>query len=270
MSMLLEALKKSEEQRQLGSTPDIHRTADHDPDGGGSISLPWLPWVLAAIAVTVMAWFGWNQLREPEGSVGEPSHAVTEPAAEQAEAPPPPTVTATEPERQPRTMVEQFTPPASGEAGDSSEVQQQNQLRKDVSRSFNQFAAKTPPGKESSGKSSAASSSSPAKVVTPVERPVKSAPVASNPTPLEAETSEPWESGPMSYWALPQGVRDSLPEFRITVLVFADDPEDRFLLVNGIRLKEKDELQSGVVLDEIRREGAVFRARNYRFLVRGG
>lgn len=74
----------------------------------------------------------------------------------------------------------------------------------------------------------------------------------------------------MSYWALPQGVRDSLPEFRITVLVFADNPADRFLLINGTRLKEKDELQSGVVLDEIRREGAVFRARNYRFLVRGG
>ena len=74
----------------------------------------------------------------------------------------------------------------------------------------------------------------------------------------------------MSYWALPQGVRDSLPEFRISVLVFADKPEDRFLLINGTRLKEQEELQSGVVLDEIRREGAVFRARNYRFLVSGG
>jgi hypothetical protein len=32
---------------------------------------------------------------------------------------------------------------------------------------------------------------------------------------------------------------------------------------------EKEELAPGVILDEIRRDGAVFSYRNYRFLVKG-
>ena len=80
---------------------------------------------------------------------------------------------------------------------------------------------------------------------------------------------EPHVAEPISYWELPQGVRDNLPEIKITVLVYADKPDDRFLLTNGQRMAEKDELQSGLVLDEIRRDGAIFLYRKYRFLVKG-
>lgn len=77
------------------------------------------------------------------------------------------------------------------------------------------------------------------------------------------------ESEPISFWQVPQNLRDNMPEIRITVLVYAEQPEDRFLLVNGVRLVEKEELASGITLDEIRRDGAVFLYRNYRFLVKG-
>ena len=80
---------------------------------------------------------------------------------------------------------------------------------------------------------------------------------------------QPHQSEPISFWQLPQAMRDGLPEFKINVLVYAEKPEDRFLLINGQRLVEKEELTAGVVLDEIRRDGAVFRYRNYRFLVKG-
>lgn len=269
MSMLLDALKKSEEQRQLGSTPGIHQAADHNPDGHGDRALPWLPVLLSAVAVSLMAWFGWNQLRAPEGVAFESQPRGIEPPAERARLPGI-TQPATEPGPQPRTMVEQYSPANSGEAGNAPVNQQQDELRKDVNRSFKQFAAKTPETKAQPGKSAAVDSSAPAKSATPYQQPDRSTSPPSDSARPGPAASEPWEAGPMSYWALPQGVRDSLPEFRITVLVFADNPADRFLLINGTRLKEKDELQSGVVLDEIRREGAVFRARNYRFLVRGG
>lgn len=267
MSMLLDALKKSEEQRQLGSTPDIHRAADHNPDGEGNTNLRWLPLLLGAVAVGVMGWLGWSQLRLPEGFVAEPVVAAAEPAVEEAGT----TEPVAEAGRQSATMVEQYTSAKSGEAGSTApEAQQTDQLRKDVSRSFNQYAAKTPAQKTPAGKNAAAGSSSSAKAAAPVEPPGQLIPQPGESASLEPAETEPWEAGLMSYWALPQGVRDSLPEFRITVMVFADEPEDRFLLINGTRLKEQEELQSGVVLDEIRREGAVFRARNYRFLVRGG
>jgi len=79
---------------------------------------------------------------------------------------------------------------------------------------------------------------------------------------------EPHIPEPISYWELPQGIRDSLPEIKITVLVYAEHPGDRFLLSNGQRMVEKDELDGGLVLDEIRKDGAVFLYRNYRFLVK--
>jgi len=79
---------------------------------------------------------------------------------------------------------------------------------------------------------------------------------------------EPHVAEPISYWELPQGIRDDLPEIKITVLVFAEHPGDRFLLSNGQRLVEKDELDGGLVLDEIRKDGAIFLYRNYRFLVK--
>jgi general secretion pathway protein B len=80
---------------------------------------------------------------------------------------------------------------------------------------------------------------------------------------------EPHIAEPISYWELPQGVRDNLPDFNITVMVYADNPADRFLLIDGDRLVEKEEWDSGVVLDEIRRDGAIFKYRKYRFLVKG-
>ena len=80
---------------------------------------------------------------------------------------------------------------------------------------------------------------------------------------------KPNQSEPISFWQVPQALRDGLPELRITVLVYAEAPEDRFVLINGQRMVEKEELISGVVLDEIRRDGAVFLYRNYRFLVKG-
>ena len=83
------------------------------------------------------------------------------------------------------------------------------------------------------------------------------------------EGLKPHIAEPISYWELPQGVRDTLPEIKITVLVFAEEPENRFLLTNGQRLVEKDELDDGLVLDEIRRDGAIFMYRKYRFLVKG-
>ncbi len=66
---------------------------------------------------------------------------------------------------------------------------------------------------------------------------------------------------------MPDAIRGELPEFRISVLVYAERPEDRFLLVNGRRLVEGDSLSPGLVAEEIRREGVVFSYRLYRFLV---
>jgi general secretion pathway protein B len=111
-----------------------------------------------------------------------------------------------------------------------------------------------------------------------VEKPLPKPVVAETPTaavspPPEPQPrpsrAEPRQPEPISYWELPQGVRDTFSEIRITVLVYSENASERFVLINGQRLVEKDELQGGIVLDEIRRGGAVFLYRKYRFLVKG-
>ena len=88
--------------------------------------------------------------------------------------------------------------------------------------------------------------------------------------PTTADVAEEsYETETISYWQIPQSLRDGLPELRITVLVWAEVPEDRFVLLNGQRVKEQETLESGLTLEEIRRDRAIFSYRNYRFHLKG-
>jgi general secretion pathway protein B len=250
MSMILDALRKSEEQRRLGAQPDIHNAPGESPPDASEPLRQWLPVSLIVVSALVMAWFGWQQFRPPSDIPTTPPVSVQVPAAEPAEPP------AQSAAGEPRTPVEAYSAPQQSvpESADDEErpaaTGEPAASLKDVS----EFEAPPP----AAAAQTAAAQTEPQRAAEP----------GPEPEPKVAG-DEPYQPDAMSYWELPQGVRDSLPQFRISVIVYADDPADRFVLVNGIRLREKDELQSGVVLEEIRRGGAVFRARNYRFLVKG-
>lgn len=89
----------------------------------------------------------------------------------------------------------------------------------------------------------------------------------------EGETDprqENWQPQAADYlyqWELPLAVRESLPALNLLVHVYSALPEDRFVLINGTRFREGDELSSGVRLAEIRPEGALIDFRDYRFLL---
>ena len=76
MSMLLDALRKSEEQRRLGAQPDIH----HQPGGGAADESgplrQWVPSALIVVSALVMAWFGWQQFSDEEFALCPPLFAV--------------------------------------------------------------------------------------------------------------------------------------------------------------------------------------------------
>ncbi len=243
MSILLDALKKSETQRLLGKTPTIHTTVEV-PDAKRGTEHQWIALSMLALSAVAIAWFSWQQYRQPVDELDEAGVDVVA-LPQVAETP----------------VVETQIP---------AEVQQR---REKLSQSFNSYEAE----KDNESDRKVALSSS-AIAQNPSD------PVASQPAPNQSRVAEetkavtsprrssglqPHQSEPISFWQIPQALRDGLPEFRINVLVYAEKPEDRFLLINGQRLVEKEELTAGVVLDEIRRDGAVFRYRNYRFLVKG-
>ena len=68
-------------------------------------------------------------------------------------------------------------------------------------------------------------------------------------------------------WELPAGLRSEFPQIDVAVHVFAPDPADRFVLVDGERYGEGDALARGVQLEEIRPRGIVVGFRNYRIRI---
>ena len=269
MSILLDALKKSERQRQLGQTPTLQTSVEEQPWSQMTLN-HWIPLSLLALSSCVMAWFGWQQFQVPELKDSPAAQvAVVEPDAEP----------------QARTMTESFQSQGKSQeeqavpAPVSSKDSEEDKAR--LNQSFNDFTADNdeaeaaPPTSNQIATTELASTQEAVpelevepEVAEPRPRQSRARPGQSKVEPGQSKL-EPHVAEPLSYWELPQGVRDNLPEIKITVLVYSDKPDDRFLLTNGQRMAEKDELQSGLVLDEIRRDGAIFLYRKYRFLVKG-
>lgn len=282
MSILLDALRKSEEQRRLGSTPSIH--AGSGQQGAGSdTAQQWIPLSLIALSAIAMAWIGWQQYQRPEAvappgaatrvertaAEGEAAAVADQAVADGSAARTRPA----SPDRRTgsgRTPVEQFAQGnRTGQAHPGTAAAPGDDDRKaQIGESFRTYEAGSEPARGDQQPGEPEPGMAAQDIV--LELPTAGRP---EPEPAAAEPGEArWKrpaTGPITYWELPQGVRDSMPEMRITVLVYADRPEDRFLLIGGQRLVEKDEYQDGVVLDEIRRDGAVFLYRKYRFLVTG-
>jgi general secretion pathway protein B len=249
MSILLEALKKSEQQRQLGQTPTLQTSVEGQLNSHLTLN-HWIPLSMMALSVCVMGWFGLQQF----------SQLVLEdtPVVEAAI-----TQNAVEPE--PRTMTESFQPneelleePAEAPPMVSNEKEVEKAR---LNQSFSEFTAD---GDQPNAET-------PARDLAEVEEPLPIPIAESNENKTRSGSSriKPPVSEPISYWELPQSVRDDLPEIRITVLVYAENSKDRFLLSNGQRMVEKDDMGDGLVLEKIRRDGAVFLYRKYRFLVKG-
>ena len=223
--------------------------------------MQWLPISMMAAALVAMVWLGLNQYDwhapEPVTVVGQPEVATApSPGADAAETP--------AASQSSRTPVESFAANEDRQGGAAESDGSSGTEQEELSRAVSEFKA--------SPQSTDGASAEPEDAVNRLAgtesqlRPAASARVQDTGS---ADSGESETANFVSFWELPQSVRDSLPEIRISVLVFAEDPDDRFALVNGQRMVEKDRLDSSVVLDEIRREGAVFTYRKYRFLVKG-
>ncbi|MGK2924981.1 MAG: general secretion pathway protein GspB [Lysobacterales bacterium] len=278
MSILLDALKKSEEQRQLGKTPSIHSPGSEPPDSRRG-NQQWIPLALMAVGAIALGWIGWQQYRLPPGledgaalAQAQAEHGALDAGGPTGEAEPSAdAIVARPPGVSRRTPVEGFEPEAqspqdgtiSPPTGSQAEERPKPRATRSVSTFKTSSAAVQPD--ETAAASPAAARGTPALAAqdpAPPETPEGQA------QPGQSR-AEPHVPAPISYWELPQGVRDDLPEMRITVLVYAERPQDRFVLVSGQRMVEKDQFEGGVVLEEIRRDGAVFQFQTYRFLLKG-
>lgn len=259
MSILLEALRKSEKNQRVREAPTIH---SDDPSGPVSERLQTGPLaVLLIVALFVSGWLVWRQYQPPEGSYQPPVslgadriRSVSEPTAvdKQVEPVAPSSPGASTSSGQGRTPVESYQPPDRGDSPTTTGGQEP--ATSDAANTVANLSDNNPARPEQ-------------KTNTSVSEPTLE-PTASNTTGGAGQESyHPGEPAPIGYWELPDGIRAEVPEFKFSVLVFAADPADRFVLINGQRLEEGDSVQSGVLVKEIRRDGVVFSYRLYQFLV---
>lgn len=260
MSILLDALKKSEAQRRLGTTPTLDSPLGSQNPAGGSDSI-WIPAVMMLLTLVITGWIGLAQFERPEpiaiAPVPEPvvsrqDSTTGEGVAEGTDRSPrsakTPVMDFVEVSAEPGTEAPASASPAAGSgmpAKTSAAVVPKR--RPEATSTIEESLAADSPDSVKLGRSE--------KIVTETD-------------PKRTERLESFVADSISYWQVPQSVRENLPELHISVLVYAEKPEDRFLLINGQRLHEKEELENGMVLDEIQRDRAIFNYRDYRFYLK--
>ncbi len=258
MSILLEALRKSEKNQRLPAVPDIH-SDDESSRLSDTIQTGPLA-VLLVLALFICGWLVWNQYQAPAAGDQAPktlaageTTATSQTANDKTAA-----NTAAQTDRGSQHTAPNLLVKNAAERSRTPVESYTNATSNNV-RAGSGSPAKAAPVRENraANQTTVQSSSSPA--------PTKN---SSNKQPVDADRNvRHHEPAPISYWELPDAIRADLPEMRFSVLVYSKQPDHRFVLINGQRLAEGDNAQAGLVVEEIRRDGVIFSYRLYQFLV---
>lgn len=267
MSYILEALKKAQAERQLGSSPTIHAPtlqAGAHTAASGRLKKP-VVLALVAMAVVIVVLLV-LMLRPaslvapavssapamPAGSVDaiattpqqpgpapQPPVALPEPVTalpEPVTALPPPVATVTTPLAQPSTSPVK----SSTSLGQSSAALVQSPMPPTQSP--------TPLGRLST--QAAASIASPA--------------VASTPAPATAARVE---EPVLNLRELPEPIQRAIPPVTVGGYIYSRNAADRLLLVDKILRREGEEVAPGLLLEKLNPKEAVFNYKGYRYRV---
>lgn len=287
MSILLDSLRKSEAQRKHRDAPTIHSAQEYA--AAKPPQTQWFAVVMIVVTAVAIGWFGWKQYagagiedsisqnpggQNPAVPQSAPQQGLADAGDEAAQPGNQATRTPVERLSQQQEQAKQERAQQSADPGDDVSTQPEDITPADRIAAFSAEEASPPVTDE--GASVAFEEDlegeefldDDEEMVLDDEAVREMAEVAPPSSAERRDDAEAFGSEPRSYWQLPQAWRSELPEFKITVLVFAEAPEDRFLLMNGERLQEGDQVDGGVVLEEIRRDGAVFTFRSQRFLVK--
>jgi general secretion pathway protein B len=246
MSYILEALKKSDQQRQQGATPTLN-----------SVQLPVeenhrqpFPWLIALAVIVFIAGIliGWLQ---PWNS-GQSAATVSPIAVKTPEASPPsmprapmnvPTdATATLARNpgqvpSPQTSPVMPLPAAASPAPVQSSPMPAARLAPPVVRNDSPApAARTP--------------------VAPLREPVPTAP---------AKSAGAAEQNVIAKAELPPAILQELPSMSVALHAYSNKPSNRLVSINDKLLQEGDSLVPGLILEEVTRKDMIFTYKGFRF-----
>jgi len=239
MSFILDALTKSESDRQRQSGPSLFEVKVAPPRRALPI---WAVAIAVLLGINVIV-ISWMLLRRPAVRQ-QPAPAVHDaPAARVASAPPPPAGSPTasaQTATAPASAAAVAPPPAATHAESPGQPSAPAALA-----DSRQSAAQPPAG----------------------DNPSDNAPAVEPAAAPGFATSGGGQAGgdlPLYQQIV---TSDNLPPLHLDMHVFADRPKDRFVLINMHRAGEGDTLQGGVHVDAIRPDGVVLTYQGTQFLL---
>ena len=260
MSLILEALKKSEAERRLGRAPDLLTPVAPAREAAAR----WLPGFLlgvlgASLLAGGLAWW-WLRQSQPASTAQAP---VAAPAASPLAVAPPVGDAAAPPAAASAPIA-----PARIAAREPAEVIAHAPLPQDADFAGTERESVALPAEAIPLPPPSAPAPAPAPL--PVTRPAPASVVAPAPAPatrvLPQAPVPPVEALPTLAMLLP-AQREGLPPLRLTMHVYDADPSARFVLIDGRRHRQGDTIADGVVLDAIRHDGVVVARGGLRFVV---
>lgn len=290
MSYILEALKKAQAERQLGSAPDIHAPAPvhASAPGGGASRKPLLVGLSAGIVIAgvagALAWRAQAPAPAEAQLVQAPAPALVQaapadpPAAAPAPAPTPAPAQAptqlpdfaadTAAEPAPARSAVAAAGPAPAASAPARTVAAQAAPAAPVPPAAAP-ARPRPPAQSGNTALAARNAAAPAAAVRDAAPEAVYLPAPSrapDPAPV-ARTPEPAEENLRSFQQLPEALQREIPRVSVGGYIYSPNPADRLLLIDKTLRREGEEVAPGLVLERLMPKYAVMNYRGNRYRV---
>ena len=258
MSYILDALKKSEKERQKGTVPDPLEIHDYIAHETRKRRLVWAYVLSVVVILNIGLLFYWiNPWQTKKAST---SGVSSDERSAALNAPVPPASGQPKNDGREAVIAEKEKEPKS----------KQPPAVKTPERVL--FAGKGETG-QASGFPAAKIKQNPVPAVEAKQSPVTAASdqqvIQAAPVPSEQkrESQSPAPDSKKIYNVseLPLSLQQSLPAFTISAFLYSDDQAARMVRVNGKMLREGDVLSDSLKLHEIRQNELIFGYQNYRF-----
>ena len=269
MSYILDALRKSEKERQRGAVPDL-MTAQEVIVQAGKKRLLW-PYVVAgALMVNAGVLIWWLT-----GHPNRPSVTPRPPAVQQSGGKTPVRLPDVSSRQTPGTSLSPGgqgtagsparSPEGKSGSGEGDRTAETNASRDTAVQSQPLPAKSTLPdtGKGDRSPAADAKAARDASSVPAPSSPGMRSAVESRPADLPA----PQKNRLYHLKELPLSLQQTLPDFAISTHLYSTDETSRMVRINGQMLREGQFLSAGLRLDEISADGVIFSYHGYRFRI---
>jgi general secretion pathway protein B len=253
MSYILDALKKSEKERQQGTVPDLMTVQDvivQKPKKGSL--LPYLLLVALLLNGALLAWWlvPWQSKKPGVVTYSTVGKQLESKTVEYLS----PDLTKTSDSQvivaKKRPVPESETAVTKKEADSKKTVQQ-----------------KKPKEQTTDKLTPSIDTGSSREIYSPVlqqTRITRQVPSEMKPTNKKVA---PGENKVYNLDDLPLSIQQSLPPITISVSLYSDDPDSRMAKINGLMMREGEYLTADLKLEEITPDGVIFSYQSYRFRI---